>query len=208
MVQQKCIDVVAAVLLRPSRLWSVTTNKGRQKSRSAQFGSRIQLALLAYSLWSCHNIKWLVLNVIFCFLRLFIMFIYTFLISPNNALKRHVEHSERCESQHSMHSALCCTLHPSGISLDKTYFGNRWLTEQAQAAMATDAMGGVLLRPEGTGIELLLCCIHRKRETSNYILHTLLSITLYITLYTLHYTTLHYMFVCVHIVRVHIVCTY
>ena len=35
--------------------------------------------------------------------------------------------------------------------------------------------------------------IHRKRETSNYILHTLLSITLYITLYTLHYTyiTLH-----------------
>ena len=208
MVQQKCIDVVAAVLLRPSRLWSVTTNKGRQKSRSAQFGSRIQLALLAYSLWSCHNIKWLVLNVIFCFLRLFIMFIYTFLISPNNALKRHIEHSERCESQHSMHSALCCTLHPSGISLDKTYFGNRWLTEQALAAMVTDAMGGVLLRPEGTGIELLLS----KAFTGNgkpAIISYIHYFQLHYTLHYIHYTTLHYITcLCVYILCVYILCVH
>ena len=79
MFPRKCIDVIATVLLRPSRLWSVTTNKGRQKSRSAQFGSRIQLALLAYSLWSCHN-KRFVVSIVFC-CWLFMPCLYMFIPS-------------------------------------------------------------------------------------------------------------------------------
>ena len=115
------------------------------------------------------------------------MFIYTFLISPNNALKRLIEHSERCESQHSMHSAPFRHLfgqnllrqsltHRTGTSCD----GNRCYGRCVVAARRHRNRTAALLHSQETGNQQL----YPTYITFNYIIH-------YIIYITLHYITLH-----------------